>query len=278
MINFGNIDNDISPIDADVLVIDEMSMVDIFLMNYIVKAVYLGTKLVFVGDVNQLPSVGPGSILKDLIDSEKFSTVSLNKIFRQAAKSKIIVNSHDVNKGISFIGKSDYVEDVEEDFFYINESVQDKILYQVTSLSNGRLKNYGDYDFIENIQILTPTKKGKLGTKELNKSLQNILNPKTDEIETKTYGDIEFREGDRVMQVKNNYDIYWEKSKTKINYGVDHGSGVFNGELGIISKIDNVDKNIEVEFDDGKVAWYAFSELEQLEHAYSITIHKAQRK
>jgi len=278
MINFGNIDNDISPIDADVLVIDEMSMVDIFLMNYIVKAVYLGTKLVFVGDVNQLPSVGPGSVLKDLIDSEKFSTVSLNKIFRQAAKSKIIVNSHDVNKGISFIGKSDYVEDVEEDFFYINESVQDKILYQVTSLSNGRLKNYGDYDFIENIQILTPTKKGKLGTKELNKSLQNILNPKTDEIETKTYGDIEFREGDRVMQVKNNYDIYWEKSKTKINYGVDHGSGVFNGELGIISKIDNVDKNIEVEFDDGKVAWYAFSELEQLEHAYSITIHKAQRK
>lgn len=274
----GNIDNDIAPIDADVLVIDEMSMVDIFLMNYIVKAVYLGTKLVFVGDVNQLPSVGPGCILKDLIESEKFATIMLDKIFRQAAKSKIIVNSHDVNKGISFAGKKDYVEDSQDDFFYINEAVQERILYQVTSLSNGRLKNYGDYDFLENIQILTPTKKGKLGTKELNKSLQNILNPKTSKIESKTYGDIEFREGDRVMQIKNNYDIYWEKIKTKTNFGSDHGSGVFNGELGVIRGIDNKNKTITVEFDDGKVAWYAFTELDQLEHAYSITIHKAQRK
>ena len=278
MTNYGNIDNDISPIDADVLVIDEMSMVDIFLMNYIVKAVYLGTKLVFVGDVNQLPSVGPGSILKDLIESEKFATVSLNKIFRQAAKSKIIVNSHNVNSGVSFVGKSDYAEEAQDDFFYVNEWSQEKILNQVISLSNGRLKNYGDYDFIENIQILTPTKKGKLGTKELNKSLQNILNPKTDEIETKTYGDIEFREGDRVMQIKNNYDIYWEKRAVKTDFGSDRGSGVFNGELGIISRIDNKDKNIEVQFDDGKIAWYAFSELDQLEHAYAITIHKAQRK
>ena len=274
----GNIDNDIAPIDADVLVIDEMSMVDIFLMNYIVKAVYLGTKLVFVGDVNQLPSVGPGCILKDLIESEKFATIMLDKIFRQAAKSKIIVNSHDVNKGISFAGKKDYVEDSQDDFFYVNESVQDKILYQVTSLSNGRLKNYGDYDFLENIQILTPTKKGKLGTKELNKSLQNILNPKTSKIESKTYGDVEFREGDRVMQIKNNYDIYWQKVKAKTDFGGDHGSGVFNGELGIISGIDNKNKTVTVEFDDGKLAWYAFSELDQLEHAYSITIHKAQRK
>lgn len=274
----GSIDNDISPIDADVLVIDEMSMVDVFLMNYIVKAVYLRTKLVFVGDVNQLPAVGPGNILKDLIESEKIATVALDKIFRQAAKSKIIVNSHDVNKGVSFIGKKDYVEEAQEDFFYVNESVQDKILYQITSLSNGRLKNYGDYDFIENIQILTPTKKGKLGTKELNKNLQNILNPKTDEIQCKAYGDTEFREGDRVMQIKNNYDIYWEKKNVKTDFGSDRGSGVFNGELGIISKIDNENKNIEIEFDDGKIAWYAFSELDQLEHAYAITIHKAQRK
>lgn len=278
MINCGSIDDDISPIDADVLVIDEMSMVDIFLMNYIVKAVYLGTKLVFVGDVNQLPSVGPGSILKDLIESEKFATMSLNKIFRQAAKSKIIVNSHDVNKGVSFIGKTDYVDGSQEDFFYINEGSQDRILEQVITLSNGRLKKYGDYDFIENIQILTPTKKGKLGTKELNKNLQNILNPKTDEIQNKAYGDIEFREGDRVMQIKNNYDIYWEKQIVATDFGSNHGAGVFNGELGIISKIDNTNKNIEVEFDDGKIAWYAFSELDQLEHAYAITIHKAQRK
>ena len=278
MTNCGSIDNDIAPIDADVLVIDEMSMVDIFLMNYLVKAVYLGTKLVFVGDVNQLPSVGPGSILKDLIESEKFATVALDKIFRQAEKSKIIVNSHDVNKGISFIGKKDYVEDAQEDFFYVNETVQDKILAQVTSLSNGRLKKYGDYDFIENIQILTPTKKGKLGTKELNQNLQRILNPENDETQSKTYGDIEFREGDRVMQIKNNYDIYWEKRKDKTAFDINQGSGVFNGELGIIAKIDNTEKQIEVEFDDGKTAWYAFSELDQLEHAYAITIHKAQRK
>lgn len=274
----GNVDNDISPMDCDVLVIDEMSMVDVFLMNYLVKAVYLGTKLVFVGDVNQLPSVGPGSILKDLIESENFATVALNKIFRQAEKSKIIVNSHAVNEGISFIGKKDYVEDAEEDFFYIKEGMQDKMLAQVVSLSNGRLKNYGDYDFIENIQILTPTKKGKLGTKELNKNLQNILNPKTNEISSKTYGDIEFREGDRVMQIKNNYDLYWEKQYGKTEFGANRGSGIFNGELGIIAKIDGKEKNLQVQFDDGKVAWYAFSELEQLEHAYAITIHKAQRK
>ncbi len=274
----GNIDNEISPIDCDILIIDEMSMVDVFLMNDIVKAVYLGTKLIFVGDVNQLPAVGPGNILKDLIESETFVTITLNKIFRQAAKSKIIVNSHEVNQGVSFIGKKDYPEDTQDDFFYINESVQDKILEQVISLSNGRLKNYGDYDFIENIQILTPTKKGKLGTKELNRDLQNILNPKTETIQNKTYGDIEFREGDRVMQIKNNYDIYWEKRNSKTDFSSNHGSGVFNGELGIISKIDLTNKNIEVEFDDGKIAWYAFSELEQLEHAYAITIHKAQRK
>ena len=272
-----NVDNDIAPIDCDVLVIDEMSMVDLFLMNYIVKAVYLGTKLIFVGDVNQLPSVGPGSILKDLIDSQMFATVALDKIFRQAAKSKIIVNSHNVNKGITFVGKNDYVEDAKEDFFYVNETMQDKILYQITSLSNGRLKNYGNYNFLENIQILTPTKKGKLGTKELNKSLQNILNPKTSDIEVKTYGQTEFREGDRVMQIKNNYDIYWERRNTEKNSETERSAGVFNGELGIISEINNTDKYIEVEFDDGKIAWYAFSELEQLEHAYSITIHKAQR-
>lgn len=278
MTNCGSIDNDIAPIDCDVLVIDEMSMVDVFLMNYIVKAVYLGTKLVFVGDINQLPSVGPGSILKDLIESEKFATVMLDKIFRQAEKSKIIVNAHEVNHGISFIGKKDYIDDAEEDFFYINESIQDRILNQVISLSNGRLKKYGDYDFLDNIQILTPTKKGKLGTKELNKSLQNILNPKTDDILSKNYGDIEFREGDRVMQIKNNYDIYWEKRTKDIDFDSSRGSGVFNGELGIISKIDNTEKSLEVEFDDGKIAWYAFSELDQLEHAYAITIHKAQRK
>ena len=274
----GSIDTEVTHIDGDILVIDEMSMVDIFLMNYLVKAVFLGTKLIFVGDPNQLPSVGPGSILKDLIDSKKFATVSLNKIFRQAAKSKIIVNAHNVNNGINFVGKKDYEEDSEEDFFYVNESNQDKMVYQVLSLSKERLKNYGDYEFFKNIQVLTPTKKGKLGTKELNTYLQQSLNPKTDEIEEKSYGGIIFREGDRVMQIKNNYDIYWEKGRKDISIKYETGSGVFNGEIGRITKIDYNQRQIEVEFDDKKIAWYAFSELDQLEHAYAITIHKAQRK
>lgn len=272
----GSVDTDVAPVDADVLVVDEMSMVDVFLMNYLVKALFLGTKVIFVGDPNQLPSVGPGSILKDLIDSGEFATVHLDKIFRQAAKSKIIVNAHNVNNGVNFIGKKDYAEDAENDFFYINESNQDKMLYQVLSLSKERLKNYGDYEFFKNIQVLTPTKKGKIGTKELNKALQAELNPKVDEILEKTYGEITFREGDRVMQIKNNYDIYWEKGSRNDLRTYESGTGVFNGEIGRIVKISNEERQLEVEFDDGKVTWYAFSELDQLEHAYAITIHKAQ--
>lgn len=272
----GSVDTDVTPVDADILVVDEMSMVDVFLMNYLVKAVYLGTKVIFVGDPNQLPSVGPGSILKDLIESKEFATVHLDKIFRQAAKSKIIVNAHNVNNGINFIGKKDYEEDSKEDFFYINEANQDKMLYQVLSLSKERLKNYGDYDFFTNIQVLTPTKKGKMGTKELNKSLQEHLNPKIDEIEEKTYGDTIFREGDRIMQIKNNYDIYWEKGSRNNLRTYEAGTGVFNGEIGRIVKIDTKERQLQVEFDDGKITWYAFSDLDQLELAYAITIHKAQ--
>ena len=272
----GSIDTDVVPVDGDVIVVDEMSMVDVFLMNYLVKAIYLGTKVIFVGDPNQLPSVGPGNILKDIIDSGAFSTVHLDKIFRQAAKSKIIVNAHNVNNGLSFIGKKDYSSDSENDFFYINEANQDKMLYQVLSLSKERLKNYGDYDFFTNIQVLTPTKKGKLGTKELNKALQESLNPKVEEIVEKNYGEIVFREGDRVMQVKNNYDIYWEKGSKNDLRTYEAGTGVFNGEIGRISKIDSTERQLQIDFDDGKVAWYAFSDLEQLEHAYAITIHKAQ--
>jgi exodeoxyribonuclease V alpha subunit len=223
-----NVDVNLTPIDSDVIVIDEMSMVDSFLMNYIVRAIYLGSKLVLVGDSNQLPSVGPGSVLKDLIESEQFATVQLNKIFRQAAKSKIIVNSHNVNNGISFIGNKIKEEDSLDDFFYINEQYQEKMLYQVLSLSNGRLKEFGNYDFFKNIQVLTPTKKGMLGTKELNNSLQNELNPKSPEKDEKQYGSILFREGDRVMQIKNNYDIYWEKGSSSDLKTYENGAGIFN--------------------------------------------------
>lgn len=269
-----NIEYEIAPIDADVIVVDEMSMVDIFLMNYLLKAIFQGTKLILVGDVNQLPSVGPGSVLKDLINSEKIVTIKLNKIFRQAAKSKIVLNAHRVNKGDRFIDKNSIKNESElkDDFFYINEKSQDKMLYQVISLCKERLKNYGDYDFFKNIQVLSPTKKGMLGTKELNKILQQNLNPWEETKKEKKSGELIFREGDRIMQIKNNYDIFWERSEPIY----ENGSGVFNGELGTICKIDEIEKAIKVKFDDDKVAWYLYSELEQLEHAYVITIHKAQ--
>lgn len=266
-----SIDYPITPIDSDVVIIDEMSMVDMFLMNHILKAIYLGTKVILVGDVNQLPSVGPGNVLQDIIESETITTIKLNKIFRQAAKSKIITNAHKVNNGKSFIEQNDETDKL-DDFFYINQISQDKMLKDVISLCSGRLKNYGNYDFFKNIQVLTPTKKGMLGTKELNKQLQNVLNPKKD-IERQS-GDRIFRPGDRVMQVKNNYDIYWEK---EIDDKIEAGSGIFNGELGRITEIDEVNKQIQVCFDDDKIAWYEYSNLDELEHSYSITIHKSQR-
>lgn len=270
--NNNRINYEVAPIDADVIVVDEMSMVDLFLMNYLIKGIYLGTKLILVGDVDQLPSVGPGAVLKDLINSNKITTIHLEKIFRQAAKSKIIQNAHRVNNGESFLLKNEKEEDQKEDFFYINEKIQEKILSQLISLCKERLKNYGNYDFFNNIQVLTPTKKGMLGTKELNKILQKELNPKSSDKNERSYGDVIFREGDRVMQTKNNYDIYWQR----IDNEEDDGTGIYNGELGRIIKINEIDKQIKVLFDDGKQAWYMYSDLEQLEHAYAITIHKAQ--
>ena len=263
------VDYQIAPIDGDIIIIDEMSMVDVFLMNYILKGLYIGTKLVLVGDINQLPSVGPGNILKDIINSEVIETIELNEIFRQAAQSQIITNAHKVNNGESFLNiTKEELQNKMQDFFYINETSMEKMLEDVISLCSGRLKKYGNYDFFKDIQVLTPTKKGKLGTKELNIELQNALNPNK-KIEKK-HGERTFLVGDRVMQIKNNYDIYWEKN------GKENGTGIFNGELGRISKIDDITKQIEVQFDDEKKAWYEYSELEQLEHSYSITIHKSQ--
>ena len=296
----------VAPIDADIIIVDEVSMVDLFLMNYLCKAIYKGTKLVLVGDIDQLPSVGPGNILKDIIESDRITTIILNKIFRQAARSKIIVNAHRVNEGIGFITNEEFenvdkmlIEDGKEeekaetkktkkhnkkqeggeekllqDFFFIDEKNKDKILYNILTLSNGRLKNYGDYDFLKNIQIITPTKKGELGTKELNKLLQQAVNPSSDTKKERKFGDSTFREGDRIMQIKNNYDIYWEKKEPYF----ESGSGVFNGEFGTICIIDDFNKQIKIKFDDEKEVWYQYSELEQVEHAYAITVHKAQRK
>ena len=264
-----------APIDADIIIVDEMSMVDMFVMSYLLDCIYLGTKLILVGDTDQLPSVGPGSVLKDIISSEKISTVHLDKIFRQAARSKIIVNAHRVNNGQKFIQKDDVelAENAKEDFFFIKENNQEKILEQVLSLCNGRLKKFGDYDFFENIQVLTPTKKGMLGTKELNKSLQQELNPPREGEPEKASMGVIFRIGDRIMQTKNNYDMYWERREGD---SIETGNGVFNGEIGTITNINEKEKNIRIKFDDDKVCWYEFNDLEQIDHSYCITIHKAQ--
>lgn len=276
--SYKSVDYEVAPLDADIVIVDEVSMVDLFLMNYLVKALYQGTKLVLVGDIDQLPSVGPGSILKDLISSNQITTIVLNKIFRQAAKSKIILNAHRVNEGESFLTKEQIQEqnltNLNEDFFYIREQNQERILYNVISLCKERLKNYGDYDFFKNIQVITSTKKGMLGTKELNKILQKSLNPESEYVAQKQVGDTIYRENDRVMQIKNNYDIFWEKLDKKY----ESGMGVFNGELGTIIKISEQDKTVTIKFDDEKQADYNFSDLDQIEHAYSITVHKSQRE
>ena len=267
-----------APIDADLIIVDELSMVDMFVMSYLLKCIYKGTKLILVGDCDQLSSVGPGSVLKDLIASERVVTIHLDKIFRQAAKSKIILNAHRVNNGEPFISKEDeeYTEETMDDFFYINETSQEKILEQVLSLCTGRLKKYGDYDFFQSIQVLTPTKKGMLGTRELNKALQERLNPNLYDLPEKANMGAIYREGDRIMQIKNNYDIDWEKEN---QYGdVEIGKGVFNGEIGTITEVSEKNKIVEIKFDDEKTAYYDFSELDQIEHSYAITIHKAQRK
>ena len=261
-----------TPIDGDVIIVDEVSMVDMFLMNYLLKCVYLGSKIILVGDADQLASVGPGSVLKDLIESEKIKTVKLDKIFRQAAKSKIIVNAHRVNSGEYFITKEEEEKDSKQDFFFIKQNNQEKILSEIISLCTGRLEKFGNYNFIEDIQVLTPTKKGLLGTKELNKYLQEAINPQNSKKSEKKSGNITFRVGDRIMQIKNNYDIEWERQIIK----KETGTGVFNGEIGTIISIDEKNKNIQIKFDDEKIAWYQFSELEQIEHSYAVTIHKAQ--
>lgn len=266
---------EVAPLDADVIIVDEVSMVDIFLMNYLLQAIYKGTKLVLVGDSNQLPSVGPGNVLKDIIQSEKITTITLNKIFRQAAKSKIILNSHKVNEGISFFAKDESIQEkLIDDFFFMNENSKFKILENIVSLCTGRLEKYGNYSFAQNIQIISPTKKGELGTKELNKSLQQAINPASELKNERKFIDSVFREGDRIMQIKNNYDIYWEKKEPTLEIG----KGVFNGEYGTILNIDEYEKKVKIKFDDDKLVWYNFDELEQIEHSYCITVHKAQRK
>jgi len=252
----------VAPIDANIVIIDEMSMVDLFLMNYVLNALYKGTKLVMVGDVDQLQSVGPGRVLKDFIESGVVPYIALNKIFRQAAKSKIVVNAHKVNEGIDFISEIDNSEDDEiDDFEFISEM----------NVKNAQERILRSYDF--STQIITPTKKGDLGTHTLNKLIQERYNPENPKKKEKKFGSIVFRVGDKVMQTKNNYDIEWTRPK---NYTQELGFGIFNGEMGMIDDIDIYNNQIQILFEDGKTAVYEYQDLEQIEHCFAITVHKSQ--
>ena len=258
-----------NPLDADVIIIDEMSMVDIFLMHSLLSAVTAGTRLVLVGDENQLPSVGPGNVLRDIIRSKAFPVVELTKIFRQASQSDIVVNAHKINKGepVSLDNKS-------RDFFFLKRYDADIIIRVVIALIQEKLPRYVDSRPFE-IQVLTPMRKGLLGVERLNQILQRYLNPPDPEKKEKELGERLFREGDKVMQVKNNYQLEWEV-RGKYGIPVEKGVGVFNGDTGILREINEFSETASVEFEDGRYAEYSFKQLEELELAYAITIHKSQ--
>ena len=261
--------NEQNPLETDVIIIDEMSMVDITLMHALLKAILPGTRLILVGDVNQLPSVGPGSVLKDIIESKRFHTVKLNKIFRQASTSDIIVNAHKINNGEEVI-----LDNKSMDFFFLKRYEADKIINVTLQLIKQKLPKFVDATEFD-IQVLTPTRKGLLGVERLNTVLQMYLNPADDSKREKEYGGTIFREGDKVMQIKNNYQLEWE-IRSKYGLCIDKGTGVFNGDTGIIEEINYFAETMTVSFDEGKKVEYPFKLLDELELAYAITIHKSQ--
>ena len=261
--------NEQNPLETDVIIIDEMSMVDITLMHALLKAVLAGTRLILVGDVNQLPSVGPGCVLKDIIESNQFHTVKLNKIFRQASTSDIIVNAHKINNGEEVV-----LDNKSMDFFFLKRYEADKIINVTLQLIKQKLPKFVDASEYD-IQVLTPTRKGLLGVERLNTVLQMYLNPEDSSKREKEYGGTIFREGDKVMQIKNNYQLEWE-IRSKYGLCIDKGTGVFNGDTGIIEEINYFAETMTVSFDEGKMVEYPFKLLEELELAYAITIHKSQ--
>ncbi|MBO5371437.1 MAG: ATP-dependent RecD-like DNA helicase [Lachnospiraceae bacterium] len=258
-----------NPLETDAIIIDEMSMVDIHLMHALLKAVVTGTRLILVGDVNQLPSVGPGSVLKDIIDSKQFPVVKLTKIFRQATQSDIIVNAHKINAGETVT-----LDNKSMDFFFLKRYEADVIINVVIQLIAQKLPKFVDASPFD-IQVLTPMRKGLLGVERLNGILQQYLNPKAKDKKEWESGDHIFREGDKVMQTKNNYQLEWE-IRSRYGLAIDKGLGVFNGDMGIIREINEYSEKMTVEFDEGKMVEYSLRSLEELELAYAITIHKSQ--
>ncbi len=258
-----------NPLEADVIIVDEMSMVDISLMCSLIKAISVGTRLILVGDVNQLPSVGPGSVLRDIIQSHACNVVMLTKIFRQASTSDIIVNAHKINHGEEVI-----LDNKSMDFFFLKRYDADVIINVVLQLIKQKLPKFVDatpYD----IQVLTPMRKGLLGVERLNGILQRYMNPPANDKVEKEYGSTVFREGDKVMQTKNNYQLAWE-IRTKFGLTVDKGLGIFNGDMGIIRQINDFAEQMIIEFDEGRMVEYPYKLLDELELAYAITIHKSQ--
>lgn len=258
-----------NPLEADVIIVDEMSMVDISLMCSLLKAISVGTRLILVGDVNQLPSVGPGSVLRDIIQSHACNVVMLTKIFRQASTSDIIVNAHKINHGEEVV-----LDNKSMDFFFLKRYDADVIINVVLQLIKQKLPKFVDatpYD----IQVLTPMRKGLLGVERLNGILQRYMNPPANDKVEKEYGSTVFREGDKVMQTKNNYQLAWE-IRTKYGLTVDKGLGIFNGDMGIIRQINDFAEQMIIEFDEGRMVEYPYKLLDELELAYAITIHKSQ--
>lgn len=261
--------NEENPLDTDVLIIDEVSMVDLPLMNALLKAVIPGTRLILVGDQNQLPSVGPGSVLKDIIASHCFPVVMLTKIFRQAGESDIVVNAHKINRGEPVI-----LDNKSRDFFFLKRQEADVIISVILTLIQKKLPKYVDartYD----IQVLTPMRKGLLGVERLNRILQQYLNPPSPDKAEREYAGHLFREGDKVMQIRNNYQLEWE-IRTKYGLTVDKGQGVFNGDMGIVREINPYEETMTVEYDEHRQVTYAYSMMDELELAYAITVHKSQ--
>ena len=258
-----------NPLETDVIIVDEMSMVDINIMNSLLKAVAIGTKLILVGDVDQLPSVGPGNVLKDIINSDCIPVVKLEKIFRQAAESEIVINAHKINKG-EHVVLNKYSRDV----LFVRRDSADAIIAAMCTLIKSKLPGYVNAD-INDIQILTPSRKSAVGVERLNRIMQDFLNPAEVTKMEKTFGDVTFREGDKVMQIKNNYQMEWEK---KSRYGITYesGTGIYNGDTGVIEEINTFAERIIVKFEDEKYVSYEFKQLDELELAYAITIHKSQ--
>ena len=261
--------NEENPLETDVIIVDEMSMVDSSLMHSMLKAVAAGTRLILVGDVNQLPSVGAGSVLKDIIESEQFHVVRLTRIFRQAAQSDIIVNAHKINGGEEVV-----LDNKSMDFFFLKRYDANVIISVVIQLIQQKLPGFVDAEPFD-IQVLTPMRKGLLGVERLNHILQQYLNPQDKDKTEKEHGDIVFREGDKVMQTKNNYQLEWE-IRSKYGLAIEKGLGVFNGDMGIIRSINHYQETVTVEFEECRMVDYSFKQMDELELAYAITIHKSQ--